>query len=184
MCFVLLANTNLAALGTLLQQLLAYLNFTLESEDLFCDFYELWQQQEQLKSMEMIKFDLIFFMRDLYINSNLNPLTKLTSSSRSTELKDIFPWNIFQMITKTIPISTGIAISCAMKRASCYEFDQKSMETETWSEFPSGGNATVEQKLALEEKNKCKRAALLESQSGIRVGKLTVWVRSVEIEKL
>ena len=41
MCFVLLANTNLAALGTLLQQLLAYLNFTLESEDLSCDFYEL-----------------------------------------------------------------------------------------------------------------------------------------------
>ena len=28
-------------------------------------------------------------MRDIYINSNLNPLTKFTSSSRSTELNDI-----------------------------------------------------------------------------------------------
>ena len=132
----------------------------------------------------MIKFDLIFFMRDLHINSNLNPLTKLTGSRKSTELKDIFPWNIFQMITKTIPIRTGIAISFAMKRASCYEFDGKSMETETWSEFSNGGKAIVEQILALEEINKCKRAGLLESQSGIRVGKLTIWVRSFEIEKL
>ena len=34
MCFVLLANASLAASGTLLQQLLACLNFILESEDL------------------------------------------------------------------------------------------------------------------------------------------------------
>ena len=56
-------------------------------------------------------------MRDIYINSNLNPLTKFTSSSRSTEFKDILPWNISQMITKTIPISTRIVISHVMKRA-------------------------------------------------------------------
>ena len=30
-------------------------------------------------------FDLILMMRDIYINSNLNPLTNFTSSSRSTE---------------------------------------------------------------------------------------------------
>ena len=54
-------------------------------------------------------------MRGLYINSNANPLTNFTSSSRSTEFKDIFPWNIFQMIAKTIPISTRIIISYAMK---------------------------------------------------------------------
>ena len=34
--FVLLAYASLAALRTLLQQLLACLNFTLDSEDLFC----------------------------------------------------------------------------------------------------------------------------------------------------
>ena len=34
--FVLVAYASLAASGTLLQRLLAYLNFTLDSEDLFC----------------------------------------------------------------------------------------------------------------------------------------------------
>ena len=57
-------------------------------------------------------------------------------------------------------------------------------ETTTWSEFTNGGKAIVEQILASEEINKSKRAGLWESQSGIRVGKLTIWVRSFEIEKL
>ena len=66
------------------------------------------------------------------------------------------------------------------------EFYGKSMETETttWSEFPNGGKAIVEQILASEERKKSKRAGPWESQSGIRVGKLTIWVRSFEIEKL
>ena len=55
-------------------------------------------------------------MRDIYINCIFNPLTKFTSSSRSTEFKDILPWNISQMIMKTIPINTRIVISHAMKR--------------------------------------------------------------------
>ena len=70
--------------------------------------------------------------------------------------------------------------------ASCCELVGKSMETETttWSEFPNGGKAIVEQILASEERNKTKRAGPWESQSGIWVGKLTIWVRSLEIEKL
>ena len=44
------------------------------------------------------------------INSNLN-----FCSSRSIELKYILPWNISQMITKTIPISLRIVISYVMK---------------------------------------------------------------------
>ena len=67
------------------------------------------------KLWRFVRVDLIFSMRGLYINSNVNPLTNFTSSSRSTEFKDIFPWNIFQMIAKTIPISTRIIISYAMK---------------------------------------------------------------------
>ena len=69
--------------------------------------------------------------------------------------------------------------------ASCCEFDGKSMETETttWWEFPNGGKAIVEQILASEEINKSKRAGLWQSQPGIQVGKLTIWIRSFEIEK-
>ena len=63
---------------------------------------------------------------------------------------------------------------------------QGSMETDatTWSEFPIEGKDIVEQILVSEERNKSKRAGLWESQSGIRVGKLIIWVRSFEVEKL
>ena len=55
--FVLVAYASLAASRTLLQQLLASLKFTLEAEDFDTleksGFYELWQQQKELKTMEM-----------------------------------------------------------------------------------------------------------------------------------
>ena len=57
------------------------------------------------KPWRLVRLKLIIYTRDIYINSNLNPLTKFTSSSGSTKLKDILPWNISQMIMKTIPIS-------------------------------------------------------------------------------
>ena len=59
--------------------------------------------------------------------------------------------------------------------ASCCEFDGKSMETETttWSEFPNGGKAIVEQILVSEEINKSKIAGAWDPVSGIQVGKLT-----------
>ena len=63
-----------------------------------------------------MRLDLILAIRDIYMNSNLTSLTKFINSNRSTVFKDIFPWNISQMITKTIPISTRIVISYAMKR--------------------------------------------------------------------
>ena len=68
-----------------------------------------------------------------------------------------------------------------------FEYDWKSMETETsftWSEFANAGIAIEEQILAPEEINKSKRAGLCESQSRIHVGKLTIWVMPFEIEKL
>ena len=60
------------------------------------------------------------------------------------------------------------------------------METETkpWSEFPNGKKAIVEQMFVSEEINKSKREGSWQSQPGIQVGKLIIWVRSFEIEKL
>ena len=56
------------------------------------------------------------------------------------------------------------------------------METETtWSEFPSGGKAIVEQILASEDINP--KELDYEIQSGIQVGKLTIWVRLFEIKE-
>ena len=115
----------------------------------------------------------------------MNSLTKFTSRSKSTRFKDILPWNISQVIPKTVPISTRIVKSYAMKWGIHYEFDGKSMETETttWSEFPNEGKPIVEQILASEERNKSKKSGIWESQSGIRVGKLTIWARSFEFTR-
>ena len=67
------------------------------------------------------------------------------TAAEALSLKISLPWNISQMITKTIPLSTRIVISYAMKQASHFEFHRKSMETETttWSEFPDRGKAFV-----------------------------------------
>ena len=109
-CFSSIAN--LAASRTLLQRLLACLNFTIDSEDLLVISINYGSSTSCWKTTEMSEV-----WPDTYelISSNLNPLTKFTSS-RSTEFKDILPWNISQMITKTIPISTKIVISHAMKQ--------------------------------------------------------------------
>ena len=68
--------------------------------------------------------------------------------------------------------------------ASLFKFNGKLKETETttWSKFSNGGKAIVKQILASKEINKSKRAGLCESQSGIRLRKLTIWVMSFEIE--
>ena len=62
------------------------------------------------KTWRWVKFDLILTVSDTFINSNPDPLTKLTSSIRSTGLEISSPWNIFQTITKTILISMRIVI--------------------------------------------------------------------------
>ena len=56
-------------------------------------------------------------------------------------------------------------------KASRFEFDVNSMETETTtqSEFPNREIAIVEQILASEGINKSKKAGLWESQLGIRI---------------
>ena len=79
------------------------------------DFYNLWLQQKLLKTMEM-RLDLIFMMSDIYINFDEDPFTKFSKSSRTTKFKDIIPWYISHMITKSILFSMKIVISCAMKR--------------------------------------------------------------------
>ena len=125
-----------------------------------------------------MRFDLIFTMRDWCINSNLNPLIKFTTSSRSIELKDILRQNISQMIINTIPISMRTAISYAMKRGipflSLTQSQWKLKQSNDLKFLMEEKPMTVEQTLASEEINKSKRGGLQEPQSGIQVGKLTI----------
>ena len=57
------------------------------------------------KRWRWVSLDLILIIKDIYINSALNPLTKFSSSSRSTEFKDILLWSISQMIMKTVSVN-------------------------------------------------------------------------------
>ena len=143
--FVLWGYTCLAASKTLLQELLTCLNFTLDSKDLFC-----WYKQKMnygsstssWKPWRSVRLDLILTMSNIYINSNLNPHTKFTSSSRSTEFKDILSWKISHMITKTIPISTKIVKSFVIKwwhLAVCLTESQWKLRQQCDQNFPMEG---------------------------------------------
>ena len=163
--FALLAYASLVASRTLLQRLLACLNFTLESEDFSLwykqksDFYELWQQHKQLKTMEMSEaWPDTYDERDICISSNLNPLTKFNSSSRDTEFNYILPWNITQMITKTISISARIVISYAMKRGIPLRiwkvngnWDNNMTRITQWRERHCGTNTSIRRKKEIQK---------------------------------
>ena len=59
------------------------------------------------------------------------------------------------------------------------------METKatTWSEFLKEAKATVKQTLGPEGKNKPKRGGLQQSQFNNQ-GKLTIWVRTLQLKKI
>ena len=116
--FVLLVYASFTASRTFLQQLLACLNFRirrfmilLQTKKVISMNYD--SSRSSWKPWWWVRLDLIFPMRDIYINSNLN--TEFTKNSRSTKFKYIHPWNISQRITRNIPISTRIVISYAIK---------------------------------------------------------------------
>ena len=68
-------------------------------------------------------------------------------------------------------------------RAFHCEFDEKSIRLKQQHD-QNGGKVIVKQILASEERNTSKRIALWELESGIRVWKLTILVKSFETEKL
>ena len=162
-CFIVYASFT--ASRTFLQQLLACLNFRIRRFILLLQTKKVISMNygsstSSWKPWRWVRLDLIFSMRDIYINSNLNPLTKFPSSSRSTKFEDILLWNVSQMITKNVPISTTIVISYSVKWGIPLWIWWKvngNWDT-TWSEVPNGGKVIVEQILASEERKKSKRA--------------------------
>ena len=134
------------------------------------------------KPWRFVRHDLILTMRDIHMNSKLNTHTKFTSSSKSTEFNNILPWNIYHMIRKSLPISTRTLINYAMKWGipmwiwwNVYiNWDNNMISI---SKRRERHRKTI---LASEERKKTKKAGLWESQCGIWVGRLTIWVRSFE----
>ena len=66
------------------------------------------------KPRRWVRLNLIFTMRDIYISFNLDLFPKFSSSHRSTEFKDILPWNISQIMKKIISVSSRIVVSCKL----------------------------------------------------------------------
>ena len=91
-------------------------------------------------------------MRDIYINSNLNTVTKFNSSSRSTEFTDILPL-IISNYPKDCPKQHKD--SQAMQWNKVCHCNLMEIE-KTWWEFPNEHKAIVEQMLESEEKKKKK----------------------------
>ena len=75
---------------TLLQLLLACFNFTLDPEDLVRtkEFFSMSYDSNtsSWKRPRWVRLDLMFTLKDIHINSNLDP-----SNRRSTKFKGIFP---------------------------------------------------------------------------------------------
>ena len=129
-----------------------------------------------------MRLELIFSMRDIYINSNpnplkkftsssisteftnSNPLKKFTSSSISTEFKDILPWMEHLSIdhedhpnqhenSHKLCDERGHPVVNLME-------SQWTLRQQHDQNLPVEGKAIVEQILASEERNNSKRAGL------------------------
>ena len=129
------------------------------------------------KLWRWVRLQFILTIRDIYINSNLKPLTKFISNKRRY-LKGIFPWNISQMITKTIRITIRIVMRYTIKQDILFWVWWKvnGNSDNNMIRISNGGKGIVEQILVPEDRNKYKTAGPWKSQSGIGVAKLTIWV--------
>ena len=146
------------------------------------DFYELWQLHKQLKIMEMSELDLIFTLWDIYRYYNLNTFTEFTSSSKSIKFKDILPWNISQMITKTVPISTRIVISYAMKRGILFwvwqkvnrNWDNSMIRISEWGKSHCRTNTSVRRKKQI-QKSRTARTTVRDARRKVNHLSKVVW---------
>ena len=156
--FVLVAYASLAASRTLLHRSPACLNFTLDSEDLFCWYkpqrWFLWTMAAaQAAEKHGDEWGLAWYLRWKIHTStpawthSQNSLAAaealiLKISSHGTSLK--WSQRPFQSARESLQ-------AMWWNGASCFYFDGKKMEKETtWSEFPNAGKAIVKQILAPE----------------------------------
>ena len=152
-------------------------------------FYGLWQLHKQLKTMKMSKAWLILAMRDKYVNSNLNPLAKFTSSSRSTVFKDVHPWNISQMITKAVPVSPRIVKSYVMRQGILLwiwwkvtgNWDSNMIRISRWTESHCRTNTSVRRKKWI-QKSSTIRITVWDLSRKVKQFSKVVWDRKIIAE--
>ena len=128
----------------------------------FAGIYKsLWEKYVNLLLLRWMRFNLISTIRDIYINSNLDPLKRFGTSSRSTTFKRYHS-------TEHLPIVW--TVNGNWDKNMIIRIFQR-------SEWHCITNTRVRIK-------KSERVRLWESKSGIPERKLTIWVRLLEIENL
>ena len=140
------------------------------------------------KPWRWVRLELILTMSDIYINSNLNPLTKFTSS-RSTEFKDILPWNISQMIMETIPISTRIVISYVKKQGILFcvywkvngNRDNNMIRISLWQESHCRTNTSIRRNKEIQKSSTVRITVRDPSRKGNHLSKV-IWDREIITE--
>ena len=117
--FGLLAEASLAASRTLWWWLIVCLNFTLDTKALFC-----WYKHKSYgsstsswKPWRWMMRDLIFTMRDIYINCNMNHLQNSEARAEAPILKMSSHGTGLNWLGRLYQ-SAGKAKSCAMKKVT------------------------------------------------------------------
>ena len=87
------------------------------------------------KPWRWVRLDLILMMKDVQVNSNLNPVIKFTSSSNM-----FLSRNIPQMITKTVPISMRMVNAMQWNGHPVVNLMEHQWKNTTWLAFPIWGN--------------------------------------------
>ena len=147
--------TNLFAMVTSLSELyFRFRRFILLVQTKIVIFVNYGSSTSCRKPWRWVRLELILTMREMYINSNLNPLTKFLRRSRSTELKDILTRSMSQMILKTVLISTRIVKSFAVQRGIlfwvCWKvsgtWDNNMIRISQWRENHYRANVSIRRK--------------------------------------
>ena len=187
--FALLAYASLTASRTLLQRLLACLNFALDSEDLsfWCKLKKWFLRTmaaAQAAENHGDEWGLSGYLRwGIYTSIPTWSHSQNSRGATSTEFKDILPWNISQMMRKTVLIR--IVISYAMKRGIPLWIWSKvngnwdsNIRISQWSESHCRTNTSVRRKKEI-QKNRTVRITAWDASRKVNHLSKVVWDRKI-----
>ena len=121
----------------------------------------------------------VYIVRDKYINSKMDLFTKFSCNSRRTKFKDILLSSVFQMVSKTVPISMSIIKLYVVQRSIpiCVCWKLINTETTIWPEFINWESyCTTNTRISRNKQiQKCRTVRF--TAPHIQERKLAIWVR-------
>ena len=149
-----------------------------------CKFYELWQQYKQPKKWRWVRLDLRLKWGIYTSIPTWNHTQNSLSAAEAPSLKISSLEHLSNDHEDCFNQHENSHNLYDENEHPVFSLKENQLKLRQQLEFPKGGKTFLEQILASEVRNKSKRAGLWQSQSGIRVGKLTIWIRPFAIKKL